>query len=68
MDDTNAFQLMKAGLLAVAGIAFVWWQLRDVDRARQQSADERRRRESADQREPASTTDRPPSTDTPSPP
>jgi hypothetical protein len=44
MDDADTLQLAKAGLLAAAGLAFVWWQLRDVDRERRKSAEERRRR------------------------
>ena len=37
MSETNAFKLLEAGVLLAAGIAFGWWQLRDVAKARQAS-------------------------------
>jgi hypothetical protein len=42
VSETNAFKLLEAGALLAALAAFVWWQLRDVKRAQEES---RRRRE-----------------------
>jgi hypothetical protein len=41
--DASSGQILKALALLVAGGAFVWWQLRDVNRA--QEASRRRRAE-----------------------
>lgn len=37
MSTTDAFKLLEVGVLLVAGVAFVWWQLRDVAKAQQAS-------------------------------
>ncbi len=45
MVEAGALKLIEVALLLVAGVAFVWWQLRDVTRAQAQSALQRRERE-----------------------
>jgi predicted negative regulator of RcsB-dependent stress response len=37
VSETNTFKLLEAGVLLAAGVAFAWWQLRDVAKARQAS-------------------------------
>ena len=37
MSSTDAFKLLEAGVLLAAGVAFGWWQLRDVAKAREAS-------------------------------
>jgi predicted negative regulator of RcsB-dependent stress response len=37
VSETDAFKLLEAGVLLAAGVAFGWWQLRDVAKARQAS-------------------------------
>jgi hypothetical protein len=45
MSDPGHGQLIKAGLLLAAGVAFAVWQWRDLDHARRER--ERKRTESA---------------------
>ena len=37
MSDVGDLKWIEAGLLLAAGVAFGWWQLRDVKRAQQAS-------------------------------
>jgi predicted negative regulator of RcsB-dependent stress response len=41
MSDVGDLKWIEAGLLLAAGVAFGWWQLRDVKRAQQASRAER---------------------------
>lgn len=45
MSEASDGQLIKAGLLLAAGVAFALWQWRDLDRAKRETA--RRRAEQA---------------------
>jgi uncharacterized ion transporter superfamily protein YfcC len=45
MPEAIPLKLIEVAVLLVAGVAFVWWQLRDVKRAQAQSALQRRERE-----------------------
>jgi hypothetical protein len=50
MSDTDAFKLAEAGLLLAALIGFVWWQRRDLEKARRETARQREaERAAADQ-------------------
>ena len=37
MSEVGDLKWIEAGLLLVAGVAFGWWQLRDVKRAREET-------------------------------
>lgn len=41
MSEVGDLKLIEAGLLLAAGIAFGWWQLRDVKRAQKASRTQR---------------------------
>jgi hypothetical protein len=45
MSEALPLKLIEGGVLLVALVAFAWWQLRDVQRAQDQSARERAARE-----------------------
>ena len=45
MSEVNSLKLLEVGLLVLAGGLFVWWQLRDISRARAKSRAERDERE-----------------------
>jgi hypothetical protein len=49
MTEVGSWKWVEVGLLLAAAIAFVWWQLRDVARAQQQSREERARQAQGDQ-------------------
>jgi hypothetical protein len=44
-------QLLKAFGLMVAGVAFVWWQLRDVSQAQRKAREDRELRQDHDARD-----------------
>lgn len=41
MSETNLLKLLEAGALLLALGVFVWWQMRDLERARQATARQR---------------------------
>jgi predicted negative regulator of RcsB-dependent stress response len=41
MSEVGDLKWIEAGLLLAAGVAFAWWQLRDVKRAQQASRAQR---------------------------
>jgi predicted negative regulator of RcsB-dependent stress response len=41
MNDVNNLKLIEVGVIVAALGLFAWWQLRDVKRAQQKSADAR---------------------------
>ena len=41
MSQTNLLKLLEAGALLLALLAFVWWQMRDLKRAREATAKQR---------------------------
>ena len=45
MSDVGALKAVEVLVLLAAGVGFVWWQLRDVSRARKQSRAEREQRQ-----------------------
>jgi uncharacterized ion transporter superfamily protein YfcC len=45
MAEGVSLKLIEVAVLLVAGVGFVWWQLRDIKRAQAQSALQRRERE-----------------------
>ncbi len=53
MSDTNLFKAVEVLILLVAGVAFVWWQLRDVRIAQERTRREREAREAEAKRRPS---------------
>jgi hypothetical protein len=47
MTEVGALKFIEAGALLLAGVAFVWWQWRDVTQAQQRTRAERQAAEQA---------------------
>jgi predicted negative regulator of RcsB-dependent stress response len=55
MSEVGDAKWLEAGLLLAAGVAFAWWQLRDVKRGQERSRAEAQARQQTSEKTPAQT-------------